>query len=225
MLHVNHVTMTQREAEDLFNARISQQDYTDGFMAWLTNYMTQACQPEYERVQAVDENGELLWDVDGSPLSAFDDDGHPVNALNEDGYPILRVDPDTGRPVMKPLVPDMDNLEQHELTIATYIQSAYAEIGLQEGQVRMAKHFRDKARGAVKLEILADHNEKGIKPPAEHIFDAMIAQSPTVEQAEMELARAEGQLQIAKGTAKAIEVKASLIPGLQGLRRVSFGGQ
>lgn len=205
--------MTQKEMEDLYEARLANQDYTDGYMNWLTNHMTQACLPEYEI--AVDEHGEVILDDYGRPLYAEDQDGHAI----------LKIDPDTGRPVMKPLVPDMDNLEQHELTIATYIQAAYAEIGLQEGLLRMSKFRREKVRGEVKLEILADCEQAGIKPPAEHLFDSRILQSPRVEQAEMDVAKHEGWLATAKGTAKAIEVKASLIPGLQGMRRVSFEAQ
>lgn len=114
------------------------------------------------------------------------------------------------------LVPTVEDLEGHELTTASYMQAAWEEVATQEGNVRMARLARDKARGRVRLQNRDHYAKTGGKLPTEAIQEAEMLQSPIVEEAERELAEAEAMLTIAKGTLDCIKFKGSLLPGLRG---------
>jgi hypothetical protein len=80
----------------------------------------------------------------------------------------------------------------------------------------MAKFNRDKVRAQVKLSNRDHYINKKEKLPTEAIQDAEVLQSPLVELAEQELAEAESQLCVIKGTLDCIKFKGSLLPGLRG---------
>lgn len=120
------------------------------------------------------------------------------------------------------LVPRIEELETHELTMATYVHGAYVEIATNTNLVRMARNERDKIVGRAKLQVRDHYSNRDLKIPSEHLFDAEISQNPLVTEAEALLAEAEERLILSQGMLKAMEIKASLLPGLQGLRRMNM---
>lgn len=116
------------------------------------------------------------------------------------------------------LVPRQEDLEQHEMTMATYLHGAYLELGINTHQVRMARFARDKMDGVTRIAVRNHYDQRNIKLPTAPFIDAEVAQDPRLEEAERELAAAEQRLIASQGVVKALELKASLLPGMQGLR-------
>lgn len=116
------------------------------------------------------------------------------------------------------MVPTLENLEQHEQTMASYFAGAHLEVATCAHMLRMAKFNRDKVRGSAKLGIRDHYSNRDLKMPPEHLIDAEVSQSPLVEAAEVALAEAEERYEVARGMLEALRIKATLLPGLQGQR-------
>lgn len=116
------------------------------------------------------------------------------------------------------LVPTLENLEQHELTIPSYIHGAYLEIATNTSLLRQARKERDRIVGVALLKIRDHYSGRDIKMPTEKMVGAEVSQNPLVIEAEKALADAEDKLIVSQGLLKAIEAKQMLLPGLQGQR-------